>query len=122
MRQSWLYDMEHECVRKSLTLAAQEPELRACTKACHILCGGEVLPPSLAERFAEVLPKAHLHNVYGPTEATVACTGEAAQQAARVCCRLHVATGKQDRSALVQGWMSRRSSEMARQCQLGGLS
>ena len=49
--------------------------MRECTSLRHLICGGEALPPSLAQRFQQVLPHAHLHNLYGPTEATVACTG-----------------------------------------------
>ena len=53
----------------------QEPDIRGCTKLRHLICGGEALPPQLIARFKQVLPGARLHNMYGPTEATVACSG-----------------------------------------------
>ncbi|MHA5055178.1 AMP-binding protein, partial [Streptomyces sp. SD15] len=40
----------------------------------QVMCSGEALPVSLAERFHQVLPGAALHNLYGPTEASVDVT------------------------------------------------
>ncbi|MEU6997898.1 amino acid adenylation domain-containing protein [Nonomuraea sp. NPDC046570] len=37
----------------------------------RVICSGEVLPPGLVRRFAELLPGVELHNLYGPTEAAV---------------------------------------------------
>ena len=59
----------------TFTLALQEPDLRACTKLRHVLCGGEMMPPPIIARFQQILPHAFLHNVYGPTETTVMGTG-----------------------------------------------
>ena len=61
--------------------------MRECTSLRHLICGGEALPPSLAERFQQVLPHVHLHNLYGPTEATVACTGASESLHAAWSCR-----------------------------------
>ena len=48
--------------------AAAESMLR------RVLCSGEELPHSLAERFRSLLGEVELHNLYGPTEATVDVT------------------------------------------------
>jgi amino acid adenylation domain-containing protein len=40
----------------------------------RVICSGEALPHSLAERFKSVLPNVELHNLYGPTEASVDVT------------------------------------------------
>ena len=40
----------------------------------QVMCSGEALPVSLAERFHERLPGVELHNLYGPTEAAVDVT------------------------------------------------
>ena len=58
-----------------MLVARQEPDLRACTKLRHVLCGGEMMPPPIIARFQQILPHAFLHNVYGPTETTVMGTG-----------------------------------------------
>ena len=65
-------------------VALQEPDLRACTKLRHVLCGGEMMPPPIVARFQQILPQAFLHNVYGPTETTVMGTGT---PAAELCCQ-----------------------------------
>ncbi|MGW5733809.1 MULTISPECIES: amino acid adenylation domain-containing protein [Streptomyces] len=39
-----------------------------------MLCGGEELPPDLAEEFLRRLPGAELHNMYGPSETTIDAT------------------------------------------------
>ncbi len=41
-----------------------------------IVCGGEALHPPLVKLFGKLLPQARLYNDYGPTEVTVASTGE----------------------------------------------
>ncbi|WP_066944335.1 non-ribosomal peptide synthetase [Microtetraspora fusca] len=40
----------------------------------HLVVGGEVLAPSLVERWRKVVPGSVVVNEYGPTEATVACS------------------------------------------------
>ena len=55
--------------------AVQEPDMQACSSMRHVVCGGEAMPPALIARCRQVLPNATLHNDYGPTEATIACTG-----------------------------------------------
>ncbi|HEV3051573.1 MAG TPA: AMP-binding protein, partial [Longimicrobium sp.] len=52
----------------------EEPGIERCTSITRVVCGGEALPAALARRAAELLPHAELHNVYGPTEATVDVT------------------------------------------------
>jgi amino acid adenylation domain-containing protein len=42
-----------------------------CTSLKDLFCGGEELAPALVCRLGAILPEARLHNVYGPTEATV---------------------------------------------------
>jgi amino acid adenylation domain-containing protein len=37
----------------------------------RVLCGGDRLPPELAARCADALPRTRLHNLYGPTETTI---------------------------------------------------
>src|SRR5262249_35125520 len=39
-----------------------------------VICGGEALAPKVARGFQERFPSVTLHNVYGPTEATVNVT------------------------------------------------
>ncbi len=55
---------------------AQEPEFGACAAMRTIVCGGEALHPPLVKLFGKLLPQARLYNDYGPTEVTVASTGE----------------------------------------------
>ncbi|MCO8171536.1 amino acid adenylation domain-containing protein [Pseudomonas sp. 21LCFQ02] len=42
-----------------------------CTSLIDVVCGGGELTASLARQVRERLPQVRLHNVYGPTEATV---------------------------------------------------
>ncbi|MFE0145748.1 amino acid adenylation domain-containing protein [Nonomuraea sp. NPDC059007] len=43
----------------------------------RVICSGEALPTSLAERFHTAFPGVELHNLYGPTEAAVDVTWHA---------------------------------------------
>jgi amino acid adenylation domain-containing protein len=45
-----------------------------CPTLTHIFCGGEALSVQLRQRCMERFPRAEVHNLYGPTECTVACT------------------------------------------------
>ena len=47
-----------------------QPGISACRSLRHVFCGGEAMPPDLPRRFHALL-EADLHNVYGPTEATI---------------------------------------------------
>ena len=58
-----------------LSRMLQEPDMQACTSMRTIICGGEAMSPALVARCRQVLPQASLRNDYGPTEATIACTG-----------------------------------------------
>ena len=49
--------------------------MQACTSMRTIICGGEAMSPALVARCRQVLLQASLRNDYGPTEATIACTG-----------------------------------------------
>ena len=49
--------------------------MQACSSMRVMVCGGEAMSPALVARCRQVLPHATLHNDYGPTEATIACTG-----------------------------------------------
>lgn len=52
-------------------LITQTPGYALCLTLKGICVGGEVFRPSLAERSKQLLPHASVHNVYGPTEATI---------------------------------------------------
>lgn len=52
------------------TLLAR-PEFARCRMLRHLFCGGEALPPDLPALAHARLPRTALHNVYGPTEATI---------------------------------------------------
>lgn len=58
-----------------------EPGIEQCRSLRHVFCGGEALPGALARRFHDLLP-ADLHNVYGPTEATIDATWWTCQRGA----------------------------------------
>jgi len=47
------------------------PEFARCRMLRHLFCGGEALPPDLPALVHARLPRTALHNVYGPTEATI---------------------------------------------------
>ncbi|MGY2170367.1 non-ribosomal peptide synthetase [Pseudomonas gingeri] len=49
-------------------------EVSQCTSLTDVFCGGGELTAALAHRVRERLPGVRLHNVYGPTEATVDST------------------------------------------------
>ena len=53
-----------------LQLLSDHPRFSECTSLRQIWCGGEALPPALAETVSR-LPGIELWNCYGPTEATV---------------------------------------------------
>ncbi|WP_328497922.1 amino acid adenylation domain-containing protein [Streptomyces sp. NBC_00414] len=55
------------------------PQAAACTSLRTVICSGEALSQSLADRFHAVLG-AELHNLYGPTEAAVEVTSWASQE------------------------------------------
>ncbi|MDH1142723.1 amino acid adenylation domain-containing protein, partial [Pseudomonas mosselii] len=46
----------------------------ACDSLTDIVCGGGELTTALLQQVRERLPQVRLHNVYGPTEATVDCS------------------------------------------------
>jgi enterobactin synthetase component F len=52
-------------------LAEPEAAARCADSLRQVFCGGEALPREAADRFHQLLPGVPLHNVYGPTEATV---------------------------------------------------
>jgi amino acid adenylation domain-containing protein/non-ribosomal peptide synthase protein (TIGR01720 family) len=56
-----------------LTLLTDRPALAGCTAVRQVVCGGEQLTGLTAAALARVLP-VPLHNVYGPTEATIDVT------------------------------------------------
>ncbi|RWO20570.1 MAG: amino acid adenylation domain-containing protein, partial [Mesorhizobium sp.] len=45
-----------------------------CTSLKRLVCSGEALPASLAQKVQRVLPWTGLHNLYGPTEAAIDVT------------------------------------------------
>jgi amino acid adenylation domain-containing protein len=53
-----------------LRLLADRPGLATCPSLRQVVCGGEQLAGELVARLADRLP-VQLHNVYGPTEATI---------------------------------------------------
>ncbi|MCO7245650.1 non-ribosomal peptide synthetase [Halomonas sp. Mc5H-6] len=50
------------------------PDVKAKTRLKHIMCGGEAVPATLQQDVAECLDGANLHDLYGPTEATIHVT------------------------------------------------
>ncbi|MBJ9975109.1 amino acid adenylation domain-containing protein [Pseudomonas sp. S75] len=52
----------------------EQPDVEGCDSLRDILCGGGELTLALVARLRERLPRVRLHNVYGPTEATVDST------------------------------------------------
>jgi amino acid adenylation domain-containing protein len=52
----------------------EQANVRNCSSLRHVFCGGEALPTSLLRRFYAKGLDAVLHNMYGPTEATVDAT------------------------------------------------
>ncbi|MFJ4949542.1 amino acid adenylation domain-containing protein [Streptomyces sp. NPDC088760] len=61
-------------VPSMLDVFLREPTASGCRSLTRVLCSGEALPGSLADRFHEALPHVELHNLYGPTEASVDVT------------------------------------------------
>ena len=57
-----------------------------CKTMRNVVAGGEALTPALAARFRQRLPSAHLHNTYGPTEATIDITGITRNLHLFLCC------------------------------------
>ncbi|POM25370.1 Linear gramicidin synthase subunit B [Actinomadura rubteroloni] len=51
-----------------------EPAARDCASLRLVLCGGEAVAADLVREFHRVLPGRRLHDMYGPTEATVEAT------------------------------------------------
>jgi amino acid adenylation domain-containing protein/non-ribosomal peptide synthase protein (TIGR01720 family) len=51
----------------------EEDGFVACRSLRRVICGGEVLTPELRDRFFDLMG-AELHNIYGPTEATIGAT------------------------------------------------
>jgi amino acid adenylation domain-containing protein len=52
-----------------------EPSMASCHTLRHVLCGGEAMPAGLAAGFSSVLTGS-VHNLYGPTESTIAVTAK----------------------------------------------
>ncbi|MEQ6927354.1 amino acid adenylation domain-containing protein [Pseudomonas mosselii] len=50
------------------------PGVERCSSLRDVFCGGGELTLALAQRVRQALPQVRLHNVYGPTEATVDST------------------------------------------------
>ena len=71
-----------QVVPSLLRVLLQDPRWRRCTSLRRVLCGGEALAPDLRAEFftgsvgGEPLD-VELHNVYGPTEATIHATTQA---------------------------------------------
>ncbi|MER7185562.1 amino acid adenylation domain-containing protein [Streptomyces hyaluromycini] len=65
-----------EFVPGMLELFLAEPATAECVSLRQVLSGGEELSAAVRDRFFAVLPGAHLHNTYGPTEASVTVTSQ----------------------------------------------
>ena len=61
-------------VPSMLQLFLEHEDAAACPTLENVICSGEALPKSVAQRFYERLPQAQLSNLYGPTEAAVDVT------------------------------------------------
>jgi amino acid adenylation domain-containing protein/non-ribosomal peptide synthase protein (TIGR01720 family) len=69
---------EHEItvldlVPSMLEALLEMPEFWTCSSLRRVICGGEILSPDLRDRFFARM-NAELHNIYGPTEATIGAT------------------------------------------------
>jgi amino acid adenylation domain-containing protein len=64
--------------------AADDARAASFATVRHIVCSGEELPAALARRCLEALPRASLHNYYGPTEAAIDVTAWQATPSALV--------------------------------------
>jgi amino acid adenylation domain-containing protein len=63
-----------DVVPSQLRALLDEPLFQACPTLRRITCGGETLPAELAQACLAALPAVELHNIYGPTEATISAT------------------------------------------------
>ena len=63
-----------DVVPSQLRALLDEPLFQACPTLRRITCGGETLPGELAQACLAALPAVELHNIYGPTEATISVT------------------------------------------------
>lgn len=62
-------------VPSMLRVLLAQQALDQCTALRHVFCGGEALPSELIEQFYQRFhSSARLHNVYGPTEASIDAT------------------------------------------------
>jgi amino acid adenylation domain-containing protein len=61
-------------VPSMLALFVTEPDVARCESLRVVLCGGEALPPRLANALTGALPRAAVYNMYGPAEATIDVT------------------------------------------------
>jgi amino acid adenylation domain-containing protein len=91
---------EHELtaldvVPSMLEVLLREPDFAACRSLRRVICGGEVLRREVRDRFFAQMD-ASLHNIYGPTEATIGATswtcrrGEAELPIGRPIANVHV--------------------------------
>lgn len=62
-----------DLVPSMLDALLEDGEFAGCGSVRRVVVGGEELTPGLCDRFAEHMT-AELHNVYGPTEATIGAT------------------------------------------------
>ncbi|MCA0401875.1 MAG: amino acid adenylation domain-containing protein, partial [Proteobacteria bacterium] len=46
-------------------------EIAQCHALRHVICGGQALPPALVAKSRAIVPRAKVHNQYGPSEASV---------------------------------------------------
>ena len=58
-----------------LKLMLDVPGFASCDKLTRVLAIGQVLSPSLQEKFFARMPRAELHNLYGPAETSITVTG-----------------------------------------------
>lgn len=61
-------------VPSMLRVLLEQPGLDRCSQLKHVFCGGEALPADLIDIFYEKFTNTFLHNVYGPTEASIDAT------------------------------------------------
>jgi amino acid adenylation domain-containing protein len=60
-----------QAVPSLLEVLLELPEMALLPALAHVICGGEVLPAALRDRFRARLPGVELHNVCGPTETAI---------------------------------------------------
>src|SRR5262249_22434287 len=63
-----------QLVPSLLRALLDEPLMSSCARLRLVICAGEALKRELQQKFSDCLPRAELHNLYGPTETAIDVT------------------------------------------------